>query len=115
MSSDNVYKYTIYVYKYAKLIGLENICPELALLIEKDTGITQDQYHKYELPTSNKPNEVMAVIYFFKLFDYFYSNNLNDKLEEYFELSKRVVDFASAKLGIPAYKLTLEAENYKED
>lgn len=110
MSAEDAYKHIIYVYKYAKLIGLENICPELALLIEKDTGITVDQYHKYDLPNSNKPNEILAVIYFFKFFDYFYSNNLNDKLEEYFDLSKRVVDFASAKLGIPTYKLLIKMD-----
>ena len=58
-------KYGVYAYKTAGLIGLEDIFPELAVLIERDTGITQADYSSYELPVSDKSNEILAIIYFF--------------------------------------------------
>ena len=101
-------KYGVYAYKCAGLIGLENVCPELAVLIERDTGITQVDYSNYDLPVSNKSIEVRAVIYIFKYADYFHKKGLEDKLEDYFKVCDKFVYFVRDKTGISVKELMEE-------
>ncbi len=112
--SSSFYENAIFAYKCASLIGLENICPTLAVLIERDTGVKLDDYDKYELPASDKSNEVMSVIYIFKFFEYFHNKGLNDRIEEYLNICDRFVNFVSGKTGIEKYKLLLEVDKHLE-
>jgi hypothetical protein len=105
MTSEEAYKNAIYAYKCAILIGLETLTSELALYIEKDTGITQAEYFKYELPNSDKAYEIRAVIYFSKFLQYFLDNHLDEKFEEYFDMGSNIVKYVSIKTGIPDTEL----------
>ena len=108
--SPKAFKYGVYAYKICYIIGLEDMCPELAVLIERDTGITQADYSSYELPVSDKSNEILAIIYFLKYANYFSKKGLNDKVEDYFKICDKIVNFVSGKTGIPRHNLVMEAD-----
>ena len=107
-------KFGIFAYKLASVIGLENVCPELAVLIERDTGVKKEEYDKYELPVSEKSNEITALIYIFKFVEHFHKKELLNKVEDYLNICDRFINFVSGKTGLEKYILLSEVDEHLE-
>ncbi len=101
--ANEIYIYGIYTYKILIKMELDKIAHKLALLMEEESDIPRELYYKYELPESNKQNEVLAILYLSKLMEGLIEYDLDDRVERYFDISSKIIKYASIRINVPAY------------